>query len=268
MNCRLLHIILNYHFLLMNSLNSSGITHFKSNPKTRLRLFCFPYAGGSAFIFRNWQDYLPATIQICPIEFPGHSSRLMENPLDDVDVLVRTISSEIKPWLDLPFAFFGHSLGALVSFELAHFLRREYARFPSHLIVSGRQAPPIPERSPKYALVEADLIAELSRLGGTPKDILENAEMLELLLPTIRADLKMDETYHYQALEPLECPITVFGGLQDPETTSEDLTAWQEQTKNSFSLKMFSGNHFFIDTARQSLLEQISQALLPLATTI
>ena len=247
----------------MNSIQkNSWIVHLKPNPKAKLRLFCFPYAGGSALIFRTWQDYLPDNIQVCPLELPGRGSRLRETPFKNITSLVRAIAPAIESWLDLPFAFFGHSLGAIVSFELACFLRREYGKLPVHLIVSGRQAPPIPDRSPKYNLAEADLISELKSLGGTPKDILENSEMLELVLPIIRADLTMDETYHYQASEPLDCPITVFGGLQDPETTKEDLEAWEKHTNKSFSLQMFSGNHFFINTEQQSLLQKIGQILV------
>ena len=122
------------------------IVYSKPNPNAKMRLFCFPYAGGGALVFRDWQDYLPDYIQVCPIEIPGRGSRLMETPFEDTTSLIKTIAPVIKPYLDLPFAFFGHSLGALISFELACFLQQEYNKVPVHLIVSGRQAPTIPER--------------------------------------------------------------------------------------------------------------------------
>lgn len=237
------------------------IPYLKPNPKATLRLFCFPYAGGSASVFRDWQNYLPNNVQVCPIEIPGRGSRLIETPFEDTTSLIKEITPVMNPYLDLPFAFFGHSLGALISFELAYFLQQEYNKIPVHLIVSGRQAPSIPERSPKYHLPAADLVTELKRLGGTPKEILENEELLELLLPIIKADLKMDETYDYRVLKTLSCPMTIFGGKEDPETTNEDLTAWQKHTNNLFSLEMFSGDHFFINSSRKLLLNKISEIM-------
>ena len=237
------------------------IVYSKPNPNAKIRLFCFPYAGGSALVFRDWQNYLPDKIQVCPIEIPGRGSRLMEPLFEDTTSLIKAIAPEIEPDLDLPFAFFGHSLGALISFELACFLQQEYGKVPVHLIVSGRQAPTIPERSPKYHLPAADLVAELKRLGGTPKEILENEELLELLIPILKADLTMDETYHYQNSEPLSCPLTIFGGTEDPETTDEDLAAWEQHTSNLLSLQMFNGDHFFLNSSKQLLLNKIRKIL-------
>jgi medium-chain acyl-[acyl-carrier-protein] hydrolase len=239
------------------------IAYTKTNPKVKLRLFCFPYAGGSAMVFRDWQNNLPETIQVCPVEFPGRGFRLMEAPFEDVTSLVKAMVTDIQSLLNLPFAFFGHSLGALVSFELSCLLRQEHAKVPIHLFVSGRQAPPIPDLSPMHALSEPDLVSELRRLGGTPKAVLENAEIIQLLLPMVRADLKIDETYNYKTSEPFDFPITIFGGSEDPETNKEDLEAWKEHTRGKFSLQMFPGNHFFINTAQELLLESIRATLSP-----
>jgi medium-chain acyl-[acyl-carrier-protein] hydrolase len=247
--------------LKTSPLNTPWIAYSQVNPQAKLRLFCFSYAGGSALVFRDWQESLPNDIQVCPIELPGRGSRLLEKPFENTQSLVKELMSAIAPLLDLPFAFFGHSLGALIGFELTRYLDREYGKVPVHLLVSGRQAPPIHDLSPMHALSEANLIAELRRLDGTPKAVLESAEMLQLLLPMVRADLKIDETYNYHDSEPLTCPIAVFGGLADPETKLEDLEAWRQQTKGEFSLQIFPGNHFFINTARDLLLERISQIL-------
>ncbi|MGF1541800.1 MAG: thioesterase II family protein, partial [Pleurocapsa sp.] len=241
--------------------NTSWIAYTQTNPQAKLRLFCFPYAGGSALVFRDWQASLPQNIQVCPIELPGRGSRLLETPLENISSLITGLITAIEPLLDLPFVLFGHSLGALISFELARYLRQEYGKVPLHLLVSGRQAPPIHDLSPMHALSEADLIAQLHRLDGTPKAVLESREMLQLLLPMVRADLKIDETYTYVEEEPISCPIAVFGGLADPETSLEDLEAWRQQTQGEFSLQMFPGNHFFINTAKDLLLERISQIL-------
>ncbi|MGK7915262.1 MAG: thioesterase II family protein [Prochloraceae cyanobacterium] len=241
--------------------NTSWIAYSQTNPQAQLRLFCFPFAGGSASVFRDWQASLPQNIQVCPIELPGRGSRLLESPLENISSLITGLITAIEPLLDLPFVLFGHSLGALISFELARYLRQEYGKVPLHLLVSGRQAPPIDDLSPMHALSDADLIAELHRLDGTPKAVLESPEMLQLLLPMVRADLKIDETYKYITSEPLSCAVSVFGGLADPETSLDDLEAWRQQTQGEFSLQMFPGNHFFINTARDLLLERISQIL-------
>ncbi|MEO0968084.1 MAG: thioesterase domain-containing protein [Cyanobacteria bacterium J06639_18] len=241
--------------------NNNWIAYAKANPEVRLRLFCFPYAGGSAAVFRDWQNYLPPTIQVCPVEFPGRGSRLMETPFEDITSLVEAMVPGIQPLLKVPFAFFGHSLGALVSFELSCFLRQKYNKVPVHLFVSGRQAPPIPDPSPMHALSEANLVSELHRLGGTPKAVLESSEVIQLLLPMVRADLKIDEIYDYKTSEPFDFPITVFGGLDDPETTKEGLGAWKEHTIGKFSLQIFPGNHFFINTAQKLVLDSIGTAL-------
>ena len=242
--------------------NTPWIAYSKFNPQAELRLFCFPYAGGSALAFRSWQEALPSNIEVCPIELPGRGYRLMESPFSEVVPLVQVCGQDLLPYLDKPFAFFGHSLGALICFELARFLRREYGKVPVHLFVSGRQAPHIPELSPIYSLPDPKFLQALSRLNGTPKEVLENAEMMKMLIPIIRADLAIDETYIYTSELSLESPITAFGGWQDPETCLEDIKAWQEHTSGSFSIKMFPGDHFFINTERSLLLSVMTSKLL------
>ncbi len=237
------------------------IIYSKFNFQAKLRLFCFPYAGGSSLVFRSWQDGLPTMLEVCPIELPGRGSRLMEAPFTQVVPLVQACAQALLPYLDKPFAFFGHSLGALICFELAHFLHREYNKTPAHLFVAGRQAPHIPDPSPMHALPESAFLQELHRLNGTPKEVLENPEMMQLFIPILRADLVVDETYVYITKPALKFPITVFGGLQDPETSLDDLKAWCEHTSASFSIKMFPGDHFFINTAQPLLLQAISQKL-------
>ena len=238
------------------------VTCPKLNPQASLRLFCFPYAGGSALSFRNWPDLLPATIEVCPIELPGRGMRLKEAPFTQLAPLVEEIVQSLLPYLDKPFAFFGHSMGGLTSFEVARLLRRTYARNPAHLFVSGRRAPQIPDSdSPIHTLPDAEFLKELHRLNGTPEEVLANEELMQLLLPTLRADFAALETYTYQPESPLSRPITAFGGLQDPDVSCDMLEAWQEQTSATFSLQMFLGDHFFIHTAQSLLLQSLTQIL-------
>jgi len=240
----------------------SWLPRFQPNPEAELRLFCFPYAGGSSQIFRSWSNSLPPTIEICSLELPGRGSRFLETPFTQLEPLVEAIAFAILPYCDRPFAFFGHSMGALVSFELARILRKKYGLSPVHLFVSGHRAPQIPDPDPPiYALPEAEFIEELRYLKGTPQAVLENTELMELILPILRADFEAIETYSYTQELPLNCPIAVFGGLQDDSVSIQELQAWQQQTSTGFSLKMLPGDHFFIQSCEAILLDALLQAI-------
>jgi medium-chain acyl-[acyl-carrier-protein] hydrolase len=162
----------------------------------------------------------------------------------------------------MPFAFFGHSMGALITFELARQLRRQYGLNPVHLFISGRRAPQIPDLEPPiHQLLESAFVEELRRLNGTPESVLQNAKLMQLVLPALRADFALLETYVYSTEDPLDCPISTFGGLQDGEVSYDDLAAWRDQTNSSFTLKMIPGNHFFVQSARSLILSAVSQEL-------
>ena len=230
--------------------------------RARLRLFCFPYAGGGSSIFRTWPKCLPETIAVCPVELPGRGARLREAPRTRLADLVGEMAEGLSPYLDRPFAFFGHSMGALLGFELARTLRRMGGPLPRHLFVSGHRAPQIPDPGPHvHALPEPAFVAELRRLGGTPPAVLEHEELMQLLLPILRADFALVETYAYAPESPLSCPITALGGREDPEAGPGDLAAWRDQTTGDFSLRMLPGDHFFVHTAQPLLLAALSHAL-------
>jgi medium-chain acyl-[acyl-carrier-protein] hydrolase len=234
----------------------------KPNPGASLRLFSFPYAGGSTLIFRKWQEALPANVELCSIELPGRGSRLRESAFTTLPPLVEAIAHAISPYLDKPFAFFGHSMGAIISFELSRYLRRHQQGIPAQLVISGRRAPQIPDEDPPtYNLPEPEFIEELRRLNGTPQVILEHPELMHLIMPLLRADFAVCQTYIYAPEAPLDCPILVFGGLEDHPVTRPNLEAWREQTTRSFSLRMFPGDHFFLQTAEPSLLRILADEL-------
>lgn len=192
-----------------------------------------------------------------------------EVPFTQLVPLVEAIVQSLLPYLDKPFAFFGHSMGGLTSFEVARFLRCAYARSPVHLFVSGRRAPQIPNSGALiHTLPDAEFLEELRHLNGTPEAVLANEELMQLLLPTLRADFAVLETYTYQPESPLDYPITAFGGLQDPDVSCEMLEAWKEQTSVAFSLHMFLGDHFFIHTAQSLLLQSLNQSLVRITSRI
>lgn len=234
----------------------------KPNPGASLRLFSFPYAGGSTLIFRKWPEALPANVEMCSIELPGRGSRLREPAFATMAPLVEAIAQAISPYLDKPFAFFGHSMGAIISYELSRYLRRRQQVIPVHLFISGRRAPQIPdEEPPTYNLPEPEFIDELRRLNGTPREILQHPELMQLIMPQLRADFAVCQTYIYTPEAPLDCPISVFGGVKDHPVTRTNLEAWREQTTASFSLRMFPGDHFFLQTAAQTLLRILAEEL-------
>jgi medium-chain acyl-[acyl-carrier-protein] hydrolase len=186
----------------------------------------------------------------------------MESPFTRLSPLVEALAQALVPLLDKPFVFFGHSLGVLVGFELARQLRRQSGVQPDRLFVSASRAPQIPPRDrPIHALPEEEFMAELRRLNGTPGKVLENAELMQIMLPILRADFAVYETYVYSTEPPLDCFITGLGGLQDHKVSRGDLEAWGDQTSVSFSLRMFPGNHFFLNATQPLLLQALSEEL-------
>lgn len=239
------------------------IEYYKPNPQARLRLFCFPYAGGGAAVFRGWVDRMPGIVEVCPVQLPGRETRMKEAPFNRLSTLVRAAAQALLPYLEKPFAFFGHSMGALVSFEIARELRRRHDLEPVHLFVSGRWPPQMPDHSdPTYDLPDAQFVKELHSLNGTPKEVLDHPALMALMLPLLRADFEVCQTYGYVDEPPLSCPLTVFGGLQD-EPDRKSLETWHEQTTASFSLRMLPGDHFFLHTAQSQLIRIVAQELSP-----
>jgi medium-chain acyl-[acyl-carrier-protein] hydrolase len=233
----------------------------KPNLRARVRLFCFPYAGGGSLIFREWCQELAPDIEVYAIQLPGRESRLQEPAFNRLQALVEELSQGILPYLNKPFVFFGHSMGGLIAFEVTRRLR-QWGLCPMHLFISGARAPHLPDLDPPiHNLPQMEFIKELRRFNGTPAAILENAELMELLLPTLRADFAVLETYTYTPEASLPCPLTVFGGLQDEIVTQDELKAWKEHTNQTFSLQMLPGNHFFLQQERARLLKFISLTL-------
>jgi len=235
----------------------------RPNPRARVRLFCLPYAGGGASTFRRWQEALPQTVEVCPVQIPGRETRFREPPFTRLADLAEALGDGLSDYLDLPFALFGHSMGALVAFELARQLRRECHQEPLHLFVSGCAAPHLPreDHQPIHDLPEPAFRREIARLNGTPAAVLENDELMQMMLPILRADFAVCETYTYAEGPPLTCPISAFGGLQDEAVDREELNAWRAQTTGPFRLRLVPGDHFFLHTAQPLLLPLLAREL-------
>jgi medium-chain acyl-[acyl-carrier-protein] hydrolase len=241
----------------------SWILRPRPRPEARLRLFCFPYAGSGATVFRAWPQALPDEIECCAVQPPGRESRLAEPACRSVSALAERAAEGLLPYLDRPFALFGHSLGALVCFELARLLRHEHGLLPAHLFVSACRAPQRPDPHPAlHGLPDARFVEEVQRrYDAIPVAVAGHAELLELLLPTIKADFEAFETYRYASAAPLECPVSSFGGAADPWATREELADWREQTESFFRMKLYPGGHFYLQAAEAELLSELAADL-------
>ncbi len=237
------------------------LVRFHAGPAGSLRLYCFPYAGGSASMFQRWAQpgVLPQAVEVCAVELPGRGARQQESPLTRFSDLVITLTDALLLSLQegQAFALFGHSLGALVSFEVARHLQDRFGLIPRHLFVSGCGAPQRGDACPEIADVPG-LIAYLRGLGATP-----NEQMLARRWPLFQADFALRASYHYiVGRPPLACPITVFGGIQDDSVSRDALAAWREQTLGQCSVYLLPGNHFFLHREQGQLLRHVQSALL------
>lgn len=237
--------------------------YFERKPNAALRLFCFPYAGGGASIYSRIFAQLTPTIEICAVQPPGRENRLSEPLLTSVADLAKAAARALEPYFDMQFAFFGHSLGALVAYELTQTLRQTGGPTPCHLIASAHRAPQLPSPcEPVWGLPDPEFKLRLKELNGTPGEVLENSELQALLLPLMRADFRLDETYsHPSGYEALDCPVTVFGGRHDAEVRESELRAWNAVTRNRFELRMIDGDHFFIHSHASTVTTCVTEAL-------
>lgn len=237
---------------------------FRPAPRedARIRLFCFPHAGGGAAAFREWPAMLSSEIDVWAVQAPGRAWRLREAPFTDVEVWADEATEAMLPWLDRPFALFGHSLGSIVAFEVA---RRVVARGyePEALFVGARRAPGLPARDSDLSeLSDTDFVESIcQRFGGIPPVILESEEVLSLMLPTLRADVAALEQYDYSAGPPLTSPLVVMGGTEDGSVSTEELDAWSAVSNGPTSVRIFEGDHFYVESHRDEVLSLVHTTL-------
>lgn len=227
----------------------------------KMTLFCFPYAGGGTNVYRSWREDLP-DVAVIAARLPGRESRLSEAPMVSMKGLVETLGQEILPHLTLPFAFFGHSMGAIIAFELTRWLRSQGYALPQALLVSAARAPQYRRNhKPGPEPTDQQFLEELRRLEGMPREVLENANLMRVALPALRADAKLYREYVYESGEPLAVPIHVYGGFSDPNVSFEHLAAWREQTTASCEISQFDGGHFYLQSSQSALLQKLREAL-------
>lgn len=230
----------------------------------RIRLFCFPHAGGGTALFHRWATEMPEGVELLPVRLPGREVRFKEPAYTDLMALVDALGEALLPELDKPYALLGHSLGALVGFELARLLRRRGEKLPEHLFVAACPAPQAAHsRSPIHHLPDDEFVESLRRRYNGIPSLATHEELIRLMLPTMRADVEAAETYRYRREPPLQCPILVLGGSEDRCVSPAHLAAWQKQTTREFSLRVFPGGHFFLHKAGRSVVRSIVGRLEP-----
>lgn len=228
----------------------------------RHRLYCFCYAGGSANYFLPWQRHLAPGVQLCAVQLPGRGARFKETPFSSISPLIETLAQLIAGQDKTPFSFFGHSLGGLLAFELARYCKSHYLPMPERLIVSGCNGPQrLNPSKGLHRLPDEELIAALRDYNGTPPEILEYRELMELVLPAIRADFSLVETYRYLPLGALDIPITAFAGKRDSYNSVEQVEAWAMETNAAFRTHWFDGDHFFINGEIGDVMANINMEL-------
>ncbi|UNO38516.1 thioesterase [Streptomyces sp. MST-110588] len=205
-------------------------------------------------MYREWGELLPDWVDVLPLVPPGRETRIDEPPRRDLDALVAGAAGAMSPYLDRPFGLFGHSLGAIVAYHVAHLLREQGLPEPAHLFVAGHRAPHLPDRIPPIHHLPDEAFADgVRELGGMPEDVLAEPELMRLLLPGLRADFTISDTYTYRPLMPLDCPVTALGGLADHTATEAETEEWRVHTTGAFRHFMLPGGHFFLSSARQLL---------------
>lgn len=226
----------------------------------KTRLYCFPYGGAGASMYRAWGRSLPDWVEVVPVHLPGREHRIREAPHSFIEPAVAEVLADFAP--DGPFALFGHSMGTLVAFELARALRRRGGPEPGLLIVSGLGAPQVKRDRPRITdLPEGPFLEQLRMHFDVTEDLLSDPLILEMVLPVLRADLAVVENYQYTPEPPFEFPIVAFGGGIDPEARPDHIHAWKDQSVRPVPVTIFPGGHFYINAHRERLLAAVRAAL-------
>jgi medium-chain acyl-[acyl-carrier-protein] hydrolase len=235
----------------------------RPNAAARYRLFCFPYAGGGSSAYRTWAGELPTDVELCLVQMPGRESRWKDAPFLGMAELIATAHDALREHFDRPYMFFGHSLGGLVAFELSRALRASGTPGPAHLFISAHRAPQLPNPHPEMRhLEDGPFVDEIRRrYGGIPQAVLDTPDLLQLVLPCLRADFTVFETYQYVDGPSLDIPISAFGGTTDGYVKRDALAEWAAQTSRPFSLQMLPGDHFYLQNERARVHASIAAAV-------
>lgn len=232
---------------------------FKPNPSARMRLFCIPYAGSGASMYRDWNASVRDDVEVIGIQLPGRENRFSEPHMTSIDTVVEQLIRVMSGYSDKPFVLFGHSLGALIGFELTRALQRLRLPAPRHLIVSGTCAPPRRHvEEPINQLPDDAFLEKIRHFNGTPKSLLQDEELMKLFMPLLRADFHIAETYRYEERGPVWCPLTALGGDEDDGVSLEDLSAWSTVCRGTYEEHIFRGDHFFIHNHKMAIIDLVN----------
>ncbi|SDK23180.1 Surfactin synthase thioesterase subunit [Actinopolyspora mzabensis] len=233
-----------------------------ANPRARLRLFCYPHAGGAASAFQAWQRAMPETVEVCPVQPPGRWTRHHEPPFRRVEPAAASFVEAIESFTDLPFVFFGHSLGALVMFEATRLVEARGKRTPKACVVAARGAPHIDVGRPAREVVADDerLVNWVSERYGKLSGF-DDPEIRELFMPVLRADLEAYAHYELSSASPLATALYAFGGDTDRAVRAEELEGWREHTAGSFESAVLPGDHFFVHDQHSGFLPKLAALL-------
>jgi len=234
----------------------------RRNNHYKIRLLCFPFAGGGVAPYFAWINHIRPEIEFLRIQLPGREARLGEAPFTELKPLVKELAIRLKPWMIPPFAFYGHSMGALIAFELIRTLRKAKEPLPIHLFVSSYRAPHLEDPDPVSPNIpETQFVERLQQYEGIPEALVTNSELMEIFMPILRADFNVLNSYEYTEAAPISCPITAFGGSSDPKISWNEILAWQLHTNNRFHSHLFKGGHFFINGVQSEMITFINMYL-------
>ncbi|MFJ5309712.1 thioesterase II family protein [Streptomyces sp. NPDC088350] len=239
--------------------DSLWIRRYHPRPHSDVRLVCLPHAGGSASFFYPVATAMPASVDVLALQYPGRQDRRTEPCLTSVSEIADQVVTALVPWADRPLLFFGHSLGATLGFEVARRLEREHGIVLAGLFVSARRAPSRKRWETVHQRSDAGIIDEMRRLNGTDVGLLTDPDVLDMVLPAIRADYQAVETYEYEPGPKLRCPVVCLVGDDDPKVDQDEARAWSEHTEGSFELRVFTGGHFYLSSHQTAIVDLIAQ---------
>jgi medium-chain acyl-[acyl-carrier-protein] hydrolase len=255
--CASKYFITGIFYMKIVPINLTGV-----ESKRAVRVFCLPYAGGSASIYRDWQQLVPDWMQVCPIELPGRGTLFAEAPAHSLAELVREVSAVLLAYEGHPFALFGHSMGALIAYEVARTLELAGSRSLVYLFLSGAR-PPFLARNhePIGHLPDSEFVEELRKLNGTPKEVLDHGELMELLLPMIKNDFRIIERHEFEYGKLIDTPTVTFTGVEDSEVSVSDVCQWSKLINSRLRVVELPGDHFFIHHQVKNILKEITNCL-------
>ena len=220
--------------------------NLSKNPKSEVQLICFPFAGSGASLFYPWVSSLSSKFEIWAFQAPGHEELMDQELISDLGQMKKYIHQKVLPILKPPFILFGHSLGAVLAYELSKELQTKNL-IPATLIVSGRQPPHLKSKKASIShLKNEDFINEVFQFNGIPRELLNSNEFLEMAIPILRADFQLAENYQIQIEEKIKCPIKVIGTTLDQWIDLHEISQWSNATENSCEISIFEGDHFHL----------------------